>query len=105
MRTVILAARNKCIEASLRLQESLFYIQNWLKKWRIGVNGAKSGQVTFITRRETCLPINLNGLKIPQAENAKYLGIHVDHELQEAHIHQVKTTWNSIGQNVLAGRQ
>jgi len=30
------------IEASLRLQESLFYIYKWLKEWRIRINGAKS---------------------------------------------------------------
>jgi len=33
--TAILVAYNDHIEASLRLQESLFYMQKWLKKWRI----------------------------------------------------------------------
>jgi len=51
------------------------YIQKWLKKWRIRVNGAKSVQVTFTTRREACPPVTLNGLKIPQTEDAKYLGL------------------------------
>jgi len=57
--TAILAHNNH-IQASLRLQESLFYIQKWLKKWRIRVNGAKSVQAIFITRRGTCLPVTLN---------------------------------------------
>jgi len=33
--TAILAAHKNHIEASQRLQESFFYIQIWLKKWRI----------------------------------------------------------------------
>jgi len=65
------------IEASPCLQESLFYIQ----KWEIRVNGAKSVQVTFIIRKETCPPITLNNLKIPQAEDAKYLDFHLDRRL------------------------
>jgi len=39
--TAILASHKDHIIASQRLQESLFYIQIWLKKWRIRVNGAK----------------------------------------------------------------
>jgi len=42
------------IYKSLRLQGSLFYIQKWLKKWKIRVNGARFVQVTFTTRKETC---------------------------------------------------
>jgi len=64
----ILAAHKDHIEASERLQESLFYLQMWLKKWKIKINGAESVQVTFTTRRKTCPPVILNGLRIPQAE-------------------------------------
>jgi len=38
----ILAIHENHIEAFQSLQESLFYIQKWLKKWKIRVNGAKS---------------------------------------------------------------
>jgi len=38
-------------------------------------------QVTFITRRDTCPAITLNSLKIPQAEDAKYLELHLDRRL------------------------
>jgi len=76
----ILAAHKDHVEAS-HLQERLFYIQIWLKKWRIKVNGAKSVQVIFTTRRKTCPPIILNGLRIPQAEDARYLGLHLDRRL------------------------
>jgi len=54
LRQLLGSGHNNHIEASLRLQESPFYVQKWLKKWRIGVNEAKSVQVTFIIRRETC---------------------------------------------------
>jgi len=42
---------------------------------------AKSVQVTFSIRGETCPPVILNGLKIPQAEDAKYLELHLDRRL------------------------
>jgi len=66
--TAVLAVHKDHIEASQRLQESLFYIQIWLKKWRVRVNGAKSVHVTFTARRKTCPPVILNGLRIPRAE-------------------------------------
>jgi len=43
------------------------------KKWRIKANGTKSVQVTFTTCKETC-PVTLNGERIPEVEDAKYLG-------------------------------
>lgn len=69
------------ILASTHLQENLFRIENWLKKWRIKVNETKSSHVTFTMRRETCPPVIINGQKIPQSDSAKYLGIHLDRRL------------------------
>jgi len=46
--TAILAAHKDHIQTSQRLQESLFYIQIWLKNG-IRLNGATSVQVTFTT--------------------------------------------------------
>jgi len=37
--------------------------------------------MTFIPRRETCSLVTLNGQRISQADEAKYLGIHLDHRL------------------------
>jgi len=37
--TTILAIHNNHTERSLYLQESLFDIQKWLKKWKIRING------------------------------------------------------------------
>jgi len=76
--TTILAAYNNHIEASLRLQESLYNIQRWFKKCRIKANRTIS---TDDIHRKTCLLVTLNGQRIPQAEDAKYLGVYLDHRL------------------------
>jgi len=51
--TAILAVHKDHTEASQRLQENFSHIQIWLKKWRIRINGAKSVEVTFTTRKKT----------------------------------------------------
>jgi len=79
--TATLTAHKVHVEASQRLHKSLFHIQIWLKKWRIRVNEAKSIQVTFTTRRKTYPSVILNGVSIPQAESARYLGLNLDRRL------------------------
>jgi len=75
------------------------------KKWRIRVNGAKSVQMTFTRRRKTYPPVILIGVRILQAENAKYLGLHFDQtKLEKTHIHQAKT-WNSTEPDILDARE
>jgi hypothetical protein len=46
-------------------------------------NGSKSIQVTFTTRRETCppSPVHINNVQLPQEEDVKYLGLHLDRRL------------------------
>jgi len=44
-------------------------------------NGTKLVHVIFITRKERCLSVTLNSLRIPQAEDAKYLELHFDYRL------------------------
>jgi len=63
-----------------RIRLICYHIYRSLKKWRIRVN-AKSVQMTFTTRGETCPPVTSNGLKIPQAKIIKYLKLHFDHKL------------------------
>jgi len=86
----ILAAHNSHIEVSSRLQKNLHYIQKRFKKWRIGenANGKKSVQVIFTIWKETeeSPPVTLNGQRIPQANEAKYLGIHLDRKLEKTYI-------------------
>jgi len=55
-------------------------------------------------RRETC-PSILNGQRILQADNAKYLGLYLDHRLNwKRYIYQAQTTRITTGENVLAIR-
>jgi hypothetical protein len=43
-------------------------------------NGTKSTHITFTTRRETCPPVHINN-ELPQAEEVKYLGLHLARRL------------------------
>lgn len=79
--TAVLAISNDPTMASQHLQNNLNLIQKWLKAWRIKANEAKSIQVTFTTRTKTCPPVYLNEIQIPQANDAKYLGMHLDRRL------------------------
>lgn len=79
--TVILASDDDHIIASNKLQNGLNGIQEWLKKWRMKANENKSVHVTFTLRRSTCPPVTLNNNYLPQADDAKYLGMHLDRRL------------------------
>lgn len=56
-------------------------MEKWYKKWRIKANECKSVQVIFILRKDFCPPVHLNGQIIPKADDAKYLGIHLDRRI------------------------
>jgi hypothetical protein len=64
-----------------KLQTDLLAIQNWFKKWRMKANESKSIHVTFTTRRETCHPFHINNVQLPQGEDVKYHGLHLDRRL------------------------
>jgi hypothetical protein len=44
-------------------------------------NGSESTHITFTTRRETCPPAHINNVQLPQAEEVKYPGLHLDRRL------------------------
>lgn len=67
-----LSSHDDPTQASNKLQRSLHNIT-----WRIKANEAKSAQVTFKIRRETCPPVTLNSLQISQVNEAKYLGLYL----------------------------
>jgi hypothetical protein len=50
-------------------------------KWRLKANGSKSTHVTFTTCRVTCPPVHICNEQLPQAEEVKYLGLHLDRRL------------------------
>jgi hypothetical protein len=62
----------------LKLQSSLDAIQHCISLWRLKANGSKSIHVTFTNQRETCPVVYINNALLPQAEDVKYLGIHLD---------------------------
>lgn len=79
--TAVLASDSNANIASTLLQEHLAKIENWLSKWRIKANESKSIHVTFTMRKGTCPPVTLNNHQLPQENEAKYLGMHLDRRL------------------------
>lgn len=79
--TAFLASHGNPIIASERLQLHLNKTNEWLKLWRIRVNPSKSTHITFTLRRGTCPELNLDGHPLPQKDDVKYLGIHLDKRL------------------------
>jgi hypothetical protein len=64
-----------------KLQTALIDIQQWLAKWRLKANELKSTHITFTLKRSTCPPAQLNGTHLPQADEVKYLVMHLDRRL------------------------
>jgi hypothetical protein len=79
--TAILATDPDLAVASHKLQTSLLAIQHWLMKWGLKANSSKSTHVTFTTRRATCPGVHIYNEQLPQAEEVKYLGLHMDRRL------------------------
>lgn len=77
----ILASHYKPERASQKLQQHLSKVERWMKTWRKKVNETKSAHITFTTRRGTCPPVQLNNCTLPQKEEVKYLGMHLDRKL------------------------
>ena len=60
-----LLASNKCpIKASKILHNSINTAKEWLEKWRVAVNVAKSVHVIFTLRKKNCTPVTLNGIQL-----------------------------------------
>jgi hypothetical protein len=45
------------------------------------VNETKTTHVTFTMQRATCPPVKINSVKLPQSDEVKYLGLHLDRRL------------------------
>lgn len=79
--TAILSTHVNFNTASRELQEHLNKVDQWLKKWQIKVNETKSAHVTFTLRKKTCPSVTMNGVRLPQETEVKYLGMHLDRRL------------------------
>jgi hypothetical protein len=77
----ILTSDSDPAATSQTLQTNLLELQRWLQKWRMRVNESKSTHVTFTARRATCPPVHVNDVQLPQSEEVKYLGLHLDRRL------------------------
>lgn len=85
--TVVLASHEDPNVASRYLQEHLDEVGKWMRKGRIKPNSTKSTHITFTLRRDTCPAVTLNNIALPQSEEVKYLGLHLDRRLTwEKHI-------------------
>jgi hypothetical protein len=79
--TAVVATDSDPATASHKLQTTLLTIQSWLRDWGIKANETKSVNVTFTTRRDTCPPVHINDVQIPQENHVKYHGLHLDRRL------------------------
>jgi hypothetical protein len=79
--TAILTVHEDPTMGAHRLQMHLNKIQSWLKTWRMKANESKSVQVIFALNKMKCPPVKLNKEHLPQADEVKYLGIHLDRRL------------------------
>jgi histone H2A len=76
--TSILTTDSDPVVASQHLQTDLLAIQNWLKTWGMKANETKSTHVTVTTRHATCPLVHINDVQLPQLDDVKYLGLHLD---------------------------
>jgi len=84
----VISVHDDPVSASRHLQAHLSTLAEWYTRWKIKVKQAKSVQVTFTTRKNTCPPLMFNNTPIPVTSEVKYLGLHLDRRL----------TWNTHNQ-------
>ena len=80
--TAILATDKSIESATEKLQRALDKICEWTKIWRIALNETKSIHVNFTNKKINNLPIFINSVQIPYANEAKYLGMTLDAKLK-----------------------
>jgi hypothetical protein len=65
----------------MKLQATINKIEEWAKKWRIKINQSKSTRMTFTLSKQTCPTIQMGSVDLPQKNEVKYLGMHLDRRL------------------------
>lgn len=80
--TAILAMDESVESSTRKLQRALNKVYNWTKTWRIVLNETKSTHVNFTYKKVNNLPIYINSVQIPYANEAKYLGMTLDAKLK-----------------------
>lgn len=63
------------------LQSAVNEVAVWAKKWKIRLNENKSVRIDFSLRPHNYIPTIINGEPIPVANQARYLGLHLNSKL------------------------
>lgn len=80
--TGYLAVEETVEDSTNELQSILNKFVTWTKTWRIKLNESKSTHIVFTNKKIKHCPIFINGIKIPHANTAKYLGMTLDTKLR-----------------------
>ena len=77
------------------INQELVNVSHWLIANKLSLNVKKSNAMLFRTQNESVTPrinLKLNGIPIEEKQDAKYLGVIIDHKLSfSGHIKQVKS--------------
>jgi hypothetical protein len=65
----------------MKLQATINKIDDWAKKWEIKINLSKSTHITFTLHNQTCPTVQMGNVDLPQKNEVKYLGKHLDRRL------------------------
>ena len=77
------------------MQNHLYKVEEWTRKWNIRINTDKSQNVVFTLNRKASPSLNFNGLDVPKTDTAKYLGLTLDTRLTfKHHITQKRKEFN-----------
>lgn len=79
--TAILASDKNLDTATAKLQTNLDSLQQWANKWKMKISETKSQHITFTLKHGTCPPVTFNDTPLPQVDDVKYLGMHLDKRL------------------------
>jgi hypothetical protein len=70
--TAILASHHNITIAASYIQEHLDQLQQWMNKWKVKVNEAKSTHVIFQLKRGDSPTIRFNNIVIQQKSTVRY---------------------------------
>lgn len=82
---MVIGKNNK--KTTKKLQEAVTAVSIWTKKWRTKLNESKSVHINFTYKKIDPIPIEINSVRVPYANTAKYLGMTLDAKLRwKAHV-------------------
>ena len=70
--TALLASHADPIIASSTLQRCLDSVEKWFHKWGFRINENKSTHVSFTLRKQTCPPVTISNITIPNKDSVRY---------------------------------